>query len=108
MASSLSARTVYLKLHPTARTFAERREVLRVLERFGEVTMFKSYKVPPPLNVSSHFSYIPMHLITVQLLLPNAQHVPRALRLRIRSQRAHKCVSNPLHHDLVPHTSLPH
>ncbi|KAH8796290.1 hypothetical protein BGZ57DRAFT_731011, partial [Hyaloscypha finlandica] len=46
-ASSLSARTVFLKLHPSARTFAERREVLRVMERFGEVTMFKSYKYNP-------------------------------------------------------------
>ena len=50
MASSLTTRTVWLKLHPSARTFAERREVLRVLERFGEVTMFKSHKVALPTS----------------------------------------------------------
>ncbi|KAE9375164.1 hypothetical protein N431DRAFT_402495 [Stipitochalara longipes BDJ] len=45
--ASLTARTVFLKLHPSARTFAERREVLRVMERFGEVSMFKSNKYNP-------------------------------------------------------------
>lgn len=45
VASALTRRTVHVKMHPTARTFNERREVLRVLERFGEVTMFRSYKV---------------------------------------------------------------
>ena len=45
VAGALARRTVHIKMHPTARTFNERREVLRVLERFGEVTMFRSYKV---------------------------------------------------------------
>jgi hypothetical protein len=36
--------TVHIKLYPTPTTFAERREVLRVLERFGEVAMFRSLK----------------------------------------------------------------
>jgi hypothetical protein len=44
-AHALAKRTVHVKMHPTARTFAERREVLRVLEQFGEVTMFRSLKV---------------------------------------------------------------
>lgn len=43
--SNVSNRTVHVKIFPSARTFAERREVLRVLERFGEVTMFRSLKV---------------------------------------------------------------
>ncbi|KUJ17903.1 uncharacterized protein LY89DRAFT_732613 [Mollisia scopiformis] len=43
-ARALTARTVHLKLYPTPRTFPERREVLRVLERFGEVSMFRSLK----------------------------------------------------------------
>jgi hypothetical protein len=45
IAGALAGRTVHIKMHPTARTFSERREALRVLERFGEVTMFRSYKV---------------------------------------------------------------
>lgn len=40
--------TAHLKIYPVARTLAERREVLRVTERFGEVTMFKSFKVTLP------------------------------------------------------------
>ncbi|CZR67710.1 uncharacterized protein PAC_17609 [Phialocephala subalpina] len=43
-ARALTARTVHIKLYPTPRTFPERREVLRVLERFGEVKMFRSLK----------------------------------------------------------------
>jgi hypothetical protein len=68
MASSLSARTVFLKLHPSARTFAERREVLRVMERFGEVTMFKSYKVLPP----------PPQISILLLTKANRQYSPRS------------------------------
>ena len=44
-ARDLVARTVHIKIHPTARSLAERREVLRVLERYGEVVMFRSLKV---------------------------------------------------------------
>jgi hypothetical protein len=44
-AREVAKRTVHVKISPTARTFNERREVLRVLERFGEVTMFRSLKV---------------------------------------------------------------
>lgn len=43
--SSLANRTVHVKTFPSARTLAESREVLRVLEKFGEVTMFRSLKV---------------------------------------------------------------
>lgn len=42
--AALARRSVHVRMYPTARTFNERREVLRVLERFGEVTMFRSYK----------------------------------------------------------------
>jgi hypothetical protein len=44
-ARNLASRTIHIKIHPTARSFPERREVLRVIERFGEVEMFKSLKV---------------------------------------------------------------
>jgi len=41
----LAARSLHLKIHPTPRTILARREVLRVIERFGEVEMFRSLKV---------------------------------------------------------------
>jgi hypothetical protein len=44
-ARNIAARSIHVKIHPTARTLPERREVLRVLERFGEVEMFRSLKV---------------------------------------------------------------
>ncbi len=44
-ARSLNHRSVHLKIHPVPQTFAARREVLRVIERFGAVEMFKSLKV---------------------------------------------------------------
>lgn len=53
-ALALTRRTVHLKVYPTARTFAERREVLRVMESFGEVAMFRSLKVRNTSAVLSH------------------------------------------------------
>lgn len=56
VAKTLRARTVHIKLFPTPRSFPERREVLRVLERYGEVSMFRSLKVwhiVPPVRVSN-------------------------------------------------------
>ncbi len=44
-ARNVAARSIHIKMHPTARSFSEQREVLRVLERFGEVEMFRSLKV---------------------------------------------------------------
>jgi hypothetical protein len=44
-AGRLAASSVHIKIHPIARTLPERREVLRVLERFGEVDVFMSLKV---------------------------------------------------------------
>ncbi|MCJ1383532.1 hypothetical protein MMC17_006646 [Xylographa soralifera] len=40
-------RAVHIKIHPRPRTVTESREVLRVLERYGEVTMFKNLKYEP-------------------------------------------------------------
>jgi len=44
-AANIAARAVHIKIHPTARSLVERREVLRVLEGFGEVEMFRSLRV---------------------------------------------------------------
>lgn len=52
-AANIAARAIHVKIHPTARTIAERREVLRVLEGFGEVEMFKSLKVCLASSLSS-------------------------------------------------------
>ena len=38
-------RAVHIKIHPRPRTVTESREILRVLERYGEVIMFKNLKV---------------------------------------------------------------
>ena len=51
-ALDLARRTVHVKIYPTVRSFAERREVLRVLEQFGEVAMFRSFKVRGPSAVT--------------------------------------------------------
>jgi hypothetical protein len=51
----LTARTVHIKIYPTPQAFSERREVLRVLERFGEITMFRSLKYYPRDPVSNAF-----------------------------------------------------
>ncbi|KAL5321489.1 hypothetical protein ACEPPN_009448 [Leptodophora sp. 'Broadleaf-Isolate-01'] len=54
-ARSLPSRTLHLKVFPTPRTFAEQREVLRVIERFGEVSVFKSLKYDPQRPVHDAF-----------------------------------------------------
>lgn len=46
-AQRLGLRSVHIKMYPTAKSFQERREVLRVLERFGEVNVFRSLRVSP-------------------------------------------------------------
>lgn len=38
-------RAVYVKIYPQPRNLAESREVLRVLQRYGEVVMYKHLKV---------------------------------------------------------------
>ncbi|PQE11025.1 Dimethylglycine oxidase protein [Rutstroemia sp. NJR-2017a BVV2] len=54
-AAELASRTVHVKAHPTARTLAERREVLRVLEGFGEVVMFRCLKHHPLEPIPNSF-----------------------------------------------------
>ena len=36
---------VHIKIYPRPRSITESREILRVLERYGEVVMFKNLKV---------------------------------------------------------------
>ncbi|PQE21048.1 Dimethylglycine oxidase protein [Rutstroemia sp. NJR-2017a WRK4] len=54
-AAEFASRTVHVKVHPTARTLAERREVLRVLEGFGEVVMFRCLKHHPLEPIPNSF-----------------------------------------------------
>ncbi|KAM3066806.1 hypothetical protein ACMFMG_011875 [Clarireedia jacksonii] len=54
-AAEITSRTVHVKSYPSARTLAERREVLRVLEGFGEVTMFRSLRHHPLEPVPNAF-----------------------------------------------------
>ncbi|KAG9232296.1 hypothetical protein BJ875DRAFT_89870 [Amylocarpus encephaloides] len=54
-ALALAKRTVHIKIHPIPQTFAERREILRVLEQFGEVSMFRSLKYSPRTPIPDAF-----------------------------------------------------
>lgn len=42
---TLTGSTVHVKIHPRPRNLAESREVLRVLQQYGEVVMYKHLKV---------------------------------------------------------------
>lgn len=44
-ASEIARRTLHLKLYPSPKTFSHRREVLRMISKYGEVSMFSSFKV---------------------------------------------------------------
>ena len=44
---TLTGNTVHIKIHPRPRNLAESREVLRVLQQYGEVVMYKHLKVSP-------------------------------------------------------------
>ncbi|MCJ1361737.1 hypothetical protein MMC16_000837 [Acarospora aff. strigata] len=50
--TSLAGRAVHIKIHPRPQNLSESRQILRVLERFGEVAMFKNlryeYQAPAP------------------------------------------------------------
>ncbi|KAN0113276.1 hypothetical protein V8E51_006227 [Hyaloscypha variabilis] len=88
--ASLTARTVFLKLHPSARTFAERREVLRVMERFGEVSMFKSNKYSPRTPIPNTFIVLFASAASAQSLI-NASPI----RYRLISSSSTSTPSNP-------------
>lgn len=45
LASSAAGRAVHVKIYPRPRSITESRQVLRELERFGEVAVFKHLKV---------------------------------------------------------------
>lgn len=48
---TLTGNTVHIKIHPRPRNLAESREVLRVLQQYGEVVMYKHLKVSPVVPV---------------------------------------------------------
>lgn len=41
----LTAQAVHVKIHPRPRNLAESREILRVLQQYGEVVVYKHLKV---------------------------------------------------------------
>src|SRR5205809_2074751 len=70
---ALDAVSVHVKITPAPRNMQESREVLRVLQRFGEVVMFKSLKVrllfsgPVYTHVlSSLYTLVSLTLIAIQ------------------------------------------
>lgn len=42
---NIQGQSVHIKIHPRPSNLTESREVLRVLQRYGEVTMYKHLKV---------------------------------------------------------------
>ena len=42
-----AGRAVHVKIHPRPRNLSESREILRVLQQYGEVAMYKHLKVVP-------------------------------------------------------------
>lgn len=44
-ARAVAGRAVHIKIHPRPRNITESREILRVLQSYGEVMMFKNLKV---------------------------------------------------------------
>ncbi|ESZ96862.1 hypothetical protein SBOR_2727 [Sclerotinia borealis F-4128] len=75
--TNLFNRTVHVKIYPSARTFAERREVLKVLEKFGQVTMLTSLKHHPVAPVQNAF-------ITIFSSETAAQEIINASPVRFR------------------------
>ena len=47
---SINAQAVHVKIHPRPRNLAESREVLRVLQQYGEVVMYKHLRVGAPAH----------------------------------------------------------
>ncbi|RFU25613.1 hypothetical protein B7463_g10729, partial [Scytalidium lignicola] len=102
LARSLTARTVHVKMTPTPKTFSERREVLRVLERFGKVDVFKGLKynaAAPSLNT----------FITVFEDQTSAEELLRVspIRYKLISHTEPTSTSTPEHEHLeaISHTS---
>lgn len=52
-ATSLAGRAVHIKIHPRPRNLHESRQILRVLERFGEVVMYKNLRVGVSISPTS-------------------------------------------------------
>lgn len=46
--TQLAGRAVHIKIHPRPRNLNESREVLRVLQKYGEVVMFRNLRVGFP------------------------------------------------------------
>ncbi|KAI0993718.1 hypothetical protein K3495_g14466 [Podosphaera aphanis] len=54
-ANEIALRTIHLKLYPSPKLFSHRREVLRIISTYGEVTAFRSLKYHPVDPISNAF-----------------------------------------------------
>jgi len=52
-AGSIASKALAINIFPTPSNLAESREILRVLQSYGEVTTYKAFKVKTP-NTSPH------------------------------------------------------
>lgn len=88
-------------MFPTASTFAERREALRVMEQFGEVTMFRSFKVP----IALLYYQSQVKLTPTVLQIPSPQRLPPNLHpTHVHNQRPQH-LTHPLPPPNLPPTT---
>lgn len=64
-----AGRAVHVKIHPQPHDLAESREVLRVLQRYGEVVMYKHLKVSTIMLACSLCSLLSVSSILADLLI---------------------------------------
>ncbi|TQS36514.1 hypothetical protein Golomagni_03036 [Golovinomyces magnicellulatus] len=86
-ASELALRSLHLKLYPSPTSFAQRREVLRIISKYGEVSMFRSLKYHPVSPVGNAFLVIFKTTVAAQAVL-------NASPIRYRIISAHHSTDN--------------
>ncbi|KAI9872220.1 MAG: hypothetical protein M1830_001899 [Pleopsidium flavum] len=84
----LAGRAVHIKIHPRPRNLYESRQILRILERFGEVVMYKNlryeYQAPAPNTALAIYQ----HASSASALL-------NASPIRFALQESHAHTSGP-------------
>lgn len=61
--SQIAGRAVHIKIHPRPGNISESRQILRVLERYGEVVMYKHLKVRPADQTHGSFVFLAAPLL---------------------------------------------
>lgn len=59
-AKALLGRTVHVKVKPRPRSLAESQQILHVLRRYGEISVFKHLKVYHPIQSTTIHDIVPL------------------------------------------------